>query len=283
VREARPHEVDDFSLVEAMLGYSMTEFYPDKPPEAFGDDVLRVSDLTGGLVSEISFSVRAGEILGVTGLVGSGHDELPYLISGARVPERGEVWTADGGLLRPNVQSARAGRLVVVPGNRHRDGLWLQASARENLTLPDLGSFERRNVLNRRGERRAAAALMSRFMVKPPHAERKTATFSGGNQQKIMLGKWLRLEPRVLLLHEPTQGVDAGARREVLNMVAASAAAGTGVVVFSADYEQLANTCHKVVVMSGGRIARTLAGGRVTEEEIVRACHEGTATPAHPR
>jgi ribose transport system ATP-binding protein len=170
--------------------------------------------------------------------------------------------------------------MVVVPGNRHRDGLWLQATARENLTLPDLNSFRSGRVLNRGAERQVAAALMNRFMVKPPIAERKAATFSGGNQQKIVLAKWLRLDPRALLLHEPTQGVDAGARREVLSMVAESAKGGAGVVLFSADYEQLANTCHRVLVMSAGRITRALSGAEVTEEEIVRVCQESVVSSA---
>jgi ribose transport system ATP-binding protein len=280
VREARPSDVNDFALVEAMLGYSITDFYPEKPAEPTGDDVLQVTDVAGGSLSGITFSVRSGEVLGVTGLAGSGHDELPYLISGARPRAAGAVWVVDHGVLKANVQSGRAGRLAVVPGNRHRDGLWLKATAGENLTLPDLRSFRRGGILDHGAERQVAATVMSKFMVKPPIADRRAGTFSGGNQQKIVLGKWLRLDPRVLLLHEPTQGVDAGARREVLNMVAESAESGTGVVLFSADYEQLANTCHRVLVMSQGRIIRELREPLLSEEEIFKACHQAYTVSA---
>jgi ribose transport system ATP-binding protein len=164
---------------------------------------------------------------------------------------------------------------VLVPANRQRDGLWLRATAAENISLPRMGDHVRRGVLRTASEAARSRDLMERLGVRPPAPDRVVSGFSGGNQQKIVLAKWLQYEPRVLILEEPTQGVDAAAKRELLELVRDAAAGGAGVLVCSSDYEEVANFCQRVLVLSEGRVCAELEGDWATEQLIIEACNAG--------
>ena len=260
-------------LIARMLGREIESFYPDKARRTgTGDVVLEVSELRGRIVDGISFQLRRGEILGMTGLAGMGQQELPYLVAGAHRPVGGTVLGASRARVTSSPAAARRAGIVLVPGNRLRDGGWGLASASENLTLARLGSYYRRGWLRQRDERVRSRELMRLFGVRPLDETLPLAHFSGGNQQKIMLAKWLQDDCQVLLLDEPTQGVDAGARREILTIVRDVAARGTGVVIFSSDFEQLANVCTRVVSLSRGRAVGALEGAEVTEDNLMTMC-----------
>jgi ribose transport system ATP-binding protein len=159
--------------------------------------------------------------------------------------------------------------VAVVPGNRQRDGGWMEGTARENVTLLRLRRFFRWPFLRLHSEAAEASELLTRFGVRPNAPERSFSAFSGGNQQKIVLAKWLSLSPKVMLLDEPTQGVDAGARRDILDIVAEAARTGSAVAIFSADTEQLSEMCDRVVVMADGRVRAVLSAEEATESRIV--------------
>jgi ribose transport system ATP-binding protein len=254
-----------------MLGRDLDEFYPPRAEVTRGAPLLTTRGLSGRVVQDVRLVAHAGEVLGVTGLAGMGQQELPQLLAGAQRATAGSV-EVDGVVLDPDPRAAIDAGVALVPGNRQRDGVWLQASATENISLPVLGSFVRSFVLRRRDERHRSRTMMEQFLVRPVRVDRSVASFSGGNQQKIVLAKWMQNDPRVLLLDEPTQGVDAGARREILELVVERAAAGGAVVIFSTDLEQLAAVCNRVLVMFRGQIVRELEGAALTEDALLQAC-----------
>jgi ribose transport system ATP-binding protein len=260
-------------IVRLMLGFDLGAFYPQKPPGSAGSVRLEVRNVHLRRSRPISFSVRSGEIVGITGLAGMGQDELPYVISGARRRLLGDV-LVDGEMLPPDSVSASIhGGIALVPGNRARDGAWLDGTVEENITMPVLSEFFVNGALRRRSEGRRAAALTVRFGVRPPNAALPMRSLSGGNQQKVVLAKWMQARPRVLLLHEPAQGVDAGAKKDIFQLVVDAAAAGAAVVIFSAEYDQLAHLCHRILVLRDREVAAELDGSEVNEEAILRACH----------
>ncbi|OZG26311.1 sugar ABC transporter ATP-binding protein [Williamsia sp. 1138] len=255
-------------IVELMLGYEIGEFYPDKPESS--DKVVRldVNRMTHGPVSELSFQARQGEIVGITGLTGMGQDDVPYLLAGGRTRLSGEV-TVDGVATDGEPRSAKQLGMQLVPGNRQRDALWLGGSASENLTLPFLKDFWRRWRLRRATEHGFSDSALHDFGVRPLRPSLEITKFSGGNQQKVVMARALRQRPGVLLLHEPTQGVDVGAKKEILNVVRQAATDGAAVVVFSSDAEEVAQLCNRVHVMRYGSISATLTGSEVSEDRIL--------------
>lgn len=261
-------------LVSSMLGRRMVDFYP-APPKRNEDSkvVLQATSLSGSILRDIELTVRAGEIVGVTGLAGAGQEELPRIIAGEHAPAAGNV-TVDGRPLTPgDPRAAIATGIGFVPSNRQRDGLWMDASAAENVTLPRLSFWKRKfRPFDWKSEREAALTVLKRSGMRPFDPDRQMRMFSGGNQQKVVFGKWLQTSPRVFLLDEPTQGVDAGAARELLEQTATLAEKGTAVVVFSGDHEQLAAICHRVIVLNEGRQVAELVGDELSEHALLVAC-----------
>ena len=241
---------------------------------------LRLSGVTAPGLHGVDLEVRAGEVVGVSGLVGSGMEQLGGVVFGAITRESGEV-VIDGVPLPAGDPAAaiRAG-LGFVPADRRERGSIPTFSARENLTLPRLSDLRGRSgAVDGRRERAAAAKWMDRVNVLPAgFAEQRFDLFSGGNQQKIVLAKWLRLAPAVLLLDEPTQGVDAGAQSEIYDLLVAFARAGAAVVVASSDSKELATVADRVVVLREGHVSAQFEGDAVTESILVRA----VVDDAHP-
>lgn len=259
------------SVITDVLGRRLESFFPDRQPSVGGADLVEVDGLRGGRVRDVSFAVREGEIVGVAGLTGMGHDELPYLLAGAAPITGGTVTVAGESVAGLGPRQMLSQGVVLVPGNRQRDGGWMLGTAEENITLPLLRSYYRRGVLRLKDERRQSRALMEQLNVRPPDPTRAMASFSGGNQQKVVMAKWLSVRPRVLLMDEPTQGVDAGAKREILELVVEVARGGSAVLISSGDYEQLANVCDRVLVLYDGRIVASLSGAEISEEQIAAA------------
>jgi ribose transport system ATP-binding protein len=161
--------------------------------------------------------------------------------------------------------------MALVPANRTQEAVWVEGSAQENLTIAKLAEHEGRWWLGGRRRRRAARAILTRYGVAPPRTELQVKAFSGGNQQKIVLARWMAgSQPQVLLLHEPTQGVDVGARQQILQILREAAEAGSAVIVCSSDHEEVAACCHRVMVLDSGRLKATLDGDEVTEAAITQ-------------
>ncbi len=274
VADSSPRE-----LIAMMLGRDIGRFYPprlDRPP---GEVRLAARDLRGRVLDGVDLDLRSGEILGISGLVGQGQDELPYLLAGS-APQAGGVVELDGVPVAPGDAAARLrGGLVLVPANRKRDGVWLEASAAENISLPVLSEHVRAGMLRPRGERDRASDLLHRLGVRPPEPDRTLSRFSGGNQQKVVLAKWLQRDPRVILLEEPTQGVDAGAKREILELLRAAAQDGAAILLCSTDHEEVAHVATRVLVLRDGRVRAELTGDDVNEQAVLE--HANAMTEVH--
>jgi ribose transport system ATP-binding protein len=261
------------SLVQAIVGRQIEVVEHHAPVEGKGPAVLEVRDLARQpSVRGVNLTARGGEVLGLAGLVGAGRTELARLIFGADRPRSGTM-TLDGRPYQPRdpADAVKQG-VVLVPEERRSEGLVLEKSVAFNLNLPALEALRFSSLLPltspARGRARAAE-VARRLQVKTPSMDTPVRQLSGGNQQKIVIGKWLTGSPRLVILDEPSRGVDVGARAEIHNIIRDLADQGAAVIVISSDDEELPGLCDRVLVMVEGRISGELRGNSITREAIM--------------
>ncbi|MGR6974254.1 sugar ABC transporter ATP-binding protein [Streptomyces cynarae] len=240
--------------------------------------VLRLSDVTAEGVGPVDLELRAGEVLGMVGLTGAGHMDLGRALAGARPLTGGEV-LLDGRPYRPgSVAAAVDAGVGFVTSNRQEEGCALELTVRENfLANPGADARSPWRWISPRRERAEARSLVERFGVRPADPEAPIATLSGGNQQKIMIGRWLRLSRRVVILEEPTAGVDVGAKAEIYRLLDDALAEGLAVLLISTDFEEVADVCHRALVFFRGGVTAELSGEGLTVTELT---HAASAMPA---
>lgn len=269
--------VDDDELVQMIVGEHAARRARSAEELAARSDqdvALRLTKLSTRTLRDIDLVVRPGEILGITGLAGAGYEEVLYAVFGAG---RGAAGQLELGTTRINVRELTPPRamqlgMALIPAERLLHGIAARATVEENETLTILDQHFKQLFLRRSGLNAVAARLTSQLGIQPLDYQMQTDQLSGGNQQKVMLAKWLVRRPRVLLLHEPTQGVDVGARVDISTFIRQMAELGTVVICGSAEYEQLADLCTKVAIIGSGRISRMLEGDEVTKENILSEC-----------
>jgi rhamnose transport system ATP-binding protein len=260
--------VSDDAIVRAMVGRSIPQRAPAPPSDAVGEPRLRVSGLTRRpRFEDVSLSIASGEIVGLCGLVGSGRTEILETLAGVHTADRGSI-TVDGRPVRPRSPraAARVG-VALVPEDRQRQGLCFNLSLRHNLVLP--AAATRGTLLIRDSEIDVSAALVRDWRITTPSTAITPDRLSGGNQQKIVLAKWLALAPRVLLLDEPTKGVDVAAKYDIHGIILELAARGTAVLLVSSDLPEVLALADRVLVMREGRLRGELAAG-ADEERVMR-------------
>jgi ribose transport system ATP-binding protein len=258
------------SLIEAMLGRTLDASFPPRhlaPSDAAV--VLRVDRLTAPGVEEASLSVRAGEIVGIAGLVGSGRTELARAVFGAD-RRRGHVELRGRTLAGGPRSSLRAG-IAMLPESRKDAGLFLNASVTANASLANLRSYSRLGVLRRRREDDGARQALERCEVKGCTYRAAVSALSGGNQQKVLFARMLLCAPKLLIVDEPTRGVDVGAKRAIYDLLSAFARQGMGILLISSDVEEILGLAHRVLVMRHGRIVAELEEGTMSENAILNA------------
>jgi ribose transport system ATP-binding protein len=250
-------ELTEAALVELIAGRtigSSSTVSSAAASSAAPSVALELRGVSAGRLNGIDLSVRRGEILGIAGLLGSGRSTLLRTVFGA-VPVRSGSVLLDGAPYRPaGPREAIAAGVAYLPEDRVGDAAFAGMSVRENISAGGVGAYWRRLRLQHGEERRDAVAAMTSFLVRAGSDQAPLATLSGGNQQKVMLARWLRRQPRVVLLDEPTQGVDVGARAEIYDLIRRSAAAGSAVIVVANDFVELTRLCSRVVVLVEGRI-----------------------------
>ncbi len=229
---------------------------------------LKAKSISGNAVQGASFEVAAGEILGVTGLAGSGVDDLAELLFGSYPLEAGEIELDGATLGRLSPYRAKQLGMALVPANRAVKGCIPAFSARENMTLPSLSGLQDFTGIRRRREREVVFEWMRRVELRPQDPELPLASFSGGNQQKAVIARWLRLDPRVLILHEPTQGVDVGARVAIRQLLTDAASRDTAIIICSCDVVDLIKLCDRLIVLDSGRVVSQLTGAELSEERV---------------
>lgn len=268
-------------LIEAMLGQPLENMYPDIV-ESDEEAHLKVTNLVGGVLGGVSFEIGKGEILGVTGLPGMGFEDIPYAITGAYRPSAGTMVIGDQtlDLTRMNPGKAISEGIYLLPADRKSQSAAITMSVKENVSLPFLKRFTRSGITRGKLEAGQMKKLIEAYSVRPAIPDRIMGTLSGGNQQKALLAKWLQGEPKLLVLHEPTQGVDIGSKKEIFAQLAQVADRGDMVLVASVEYEDLVNMCSRVLVLRKGQVDRVLSGASLTVDRLIEAVYGSGAKSA---
>ncbi|HZG22245.1 MAG TPA: sugar ABC transporter ATP-binding protein [Herbaspirillum sp.] len=286
VGELGRQDIDAERIVQMMVGRSLGEFYQHRrlPPEqaAILPTVLEVRGLAGSKVRPASFVLRSGEVLGFAGLVGAGRTELARLLFGADAGSGGQVLLDGRPLQIDSPRAAMRAGIAYVPEDRKGQGLFLQMAVAANATINVAGRFTRLGLLRGRAMRQVAQALIRRLNVKVAHPDIAVGKLSGGNQQKVLLARWLEIAPRVLILDEPTRGVDIYAKSEIYQLVHRLAEQGVAVVVISSELPEVIGICDRVLVMREGSITGELAGADMTQENIMRLATDTAGTSLQP-
>ncbi|WP_273846822.1 sugar ABC transporter ATP-binding protein [Rubrobacter calidifluminis] len=262
-------------LRERRLTSTDTEVPPASPREEGDRGVgLIASRVTNDVVKPLDMEVRPGEVVGLTGLVGSGFDQVPYLLGGARRASGGTITV--GNRTIDLVQESNPCRtlleagVALVPDDREKFGLMMDQSIRENITLPLVRRKGHRLWVGKDWQYEEVRQMIARLSIKPPEPDITVSSLSGGNQQKVLLGKWLAGNPLVLLLHEPTQAVDVGARQDILGAISEAAGGGCAVVIASTYADELAMIADRVLVFGDGSVTQELTG-ELSQDEIIEA------------
>jgi rhamnose transport system ATP-binding protein len=268
------HDVDaridrDF-IVGEMVGRAWRDQFPERVTGS-GDEMLRVEGLTRSPIFEdVSFTIHAGEIVGLAGLVGSGRTKLCKALFGAAPYDSGTIYLHGRPTSIHSPREAIAHGIAYLSEDRHLEGVILSMSIAKNVTLPILGRFAPRGLLDLSKERRFADEMMARVDVRASGREQIVATLSGGNQQKVALAKWLSTRSKIFLFDEPTVGIDVGAKSEIYQLVAALAREGVACLLISSEIPEVLSLSSRVLVMRKGRIAGELDPRTATEEDILR-------------
>jgi len=263
--------LDHDSLISLMLGHTLERQHVRRTrPSSARRPMLEVRSVSGGRIEDFSVTVGAGEIVGVAGLVGSGREHVAPALVGGLHGVRGQV-IVDGEEVRPLAPRAaiQAG-IVLVPAERARLGVFLEHSTGENITLPCLRPLVRWGRISLRRQRRDVGDWVGRVGLVPPDPDRLIGTLSGGNQQKAILARWLRADPRVLVLDEPTQGVDIGAKDSIHELLRAAADSGVALLVCTVETEDFSELCERVLVMRDGRVTAELSGTEISSDRVVK-------------
>ncbi len=275
-------QINHDAMVSRMVGRDIDKRFHRTTIDQ-GEVVLEVSELRTQFpdAAPVSFSLRAGEILGVGGLMGSGRSELLESIFGVMPPPYGRIKVCGKSIATGNARAAIMAGLALVPEDRKRTGLLIESSVRENATIVGISDCEASPWINQRWQQKVTAELIDQLQVKTASQETVIANLSGGNQQKIALGKWLIEHPKVLMLDEPTRGVDVGAKEEIYRLLESLAKQGMGILFVSSEMEELLALADRVMVMHEGKITGSLTRSEMSEEAIMRlAVGIGSETPS---
>ena len=267
-------DVSHGDIVELIVGRRLAATQRAPAAASRYEPFAELADLSGRSVQFVRFTIGRGEVLGLTGLIGSGYAEVPYLLFGAR---RGRGRLSLSGtahdLAAMTPRRALALRMALLPGDRQGASGIDTLPVVDNLFLPDLARFLRGGRLQRGAMLREALLLGQRYEVQPNNPSLPLSALSGGNAQKVLLARWMNRAPRLLLLDEPTQGVDVGTRQQIFASLRAAASGGMSVVCASSDIEQLAEICDRVLVYARGRIVAELTGAALSKDAIGEACY----------
>jgi ribose transport system ATP-binding protein len=251
-----------------MVGRDLSQVFPPKH-QARGDVVLRVEGLTvPGVIADVSFELHRGEILGFAGISGSGRTEVAETIMGLRRPSRGRILAGEQQLVIRTARDAVRAGLGYLSEDRQGSGVLTSFSVAKNVTLVSLAN-DPRPLLDVRRERARAQGYVDRFSIRTPSVDTSVELLSGGNQQKVSLAKSIDAEPRILIVDEPTRGIDVGAKQDIYRFVHELAGRGLSCLFISSELEEVIGMCSRVLIMKDGRIVGQVEGAQVEEEEIM--------------
>jgi ABC-type sugar transport system ATPase subunit len=257
------------SLIQMMVGRSLTDLFP-KETVPIGDVILEADHISSGTaVRDVSFTLRKGEILGFAGLVGAGRSELMAAVFGFGRRDGGQV-RIDGKTVPPNMPAEAIKRGIgFVPEDRKLQGLVLGMAVRENATLASLENISLGGLIRTGEERKIAARYVESLSIKTPGIEQKVQNLSGGNQQKVVIAKWLATNPKVLIMDELTRGIDVGAKKEIYSLITQLAKDGVGIILISSELPEVLGMSDRIVVMHEGLVKGELSREKATQKRIM--------------
>lgn len=262
-------------LVELIVGHPVSRPVRGEVQASTSETLLKLEGLCAGRAEKINLTASGGEVVGVAGLLGSGRSSLLRSIFGAQ--DRSGTVEVGGKLLKPNdVRLAMASGVALVPENRREEAAFPEMAVGDNLSAASVPDYWSRLRLHQKRERSDSRQLIQSYGIKAPSADAPLATLSGGNQQKVMVARWLRRQPKVLLLDEPTQGVDIGARADIHSLILGAVRSGAVALVASSDPEELVELSDRVIVLVDGRITHEISGDDLTDDRISALVHEET-------
>jgi rhamnose transport system ATP-binding protein len=263
-------EATEGRIVEMMVGRPISQHYP-KAAVPFGErPVLEVVRLSGGIVKDVTFSVRPGEILGFAGLVGAGRTQVARLIFGAARPSAGQILFDGQPVANRSPREAIRRGIGFVPEDRKKDSLVLEHSVRENMVLAGLPILTRHGVISGRAVDEVARKFTEKLSIRLRSLDQAIGRLSGGNQQKCVLSRWLILSSRVLILDEPTRGIDVGAKETIYELIGELVKEGVAIIFISSDLPEVLGLSDRVAVMSEGQIMAILERAQATSEMVMR-------------
>ncbi|MCY7918106.1 ribose ABC transporter ATP-binding protein RbsA [Bacillus vallismortis] len=262
-------ETDFDEVVKKMVGRELTERYPNRTP-SLGDNIFEVKNASvKGRFEDVSFSVRSGEIVGISGLMGAGRTEIMRALFGVDRLDSGEIWIAGKKTVIKNPQDAVKKGLGFITENRKDEGLLLDTSIRENIALPNLASFSPKGLIDHKREAEFVDLLIKRLTIKTASPETHARHLSGGNQQKVVIAKWIGIGPKVLILDEPTRGVDVGAKREIYSLMNELTERGVAIIMVSSELPEILGMSDRIIVVHEGRISGEINAQEATQERIM--------------
>ncbi|WP_024423677.1 sugar ABC transporter ATP-binding protein [Bacillus safensis] len=262
-------ETNFHEVVKKMVGRELTDRYPERTPST-GDIVLEVKQATRkGQFQDISFSVKAGEIVGVAGLMGAGRTEMMRSLFGLDPLDQGEIWVhGKKAVIKKPSDAVKLG-IGFITEDRKDEGLMLDASIRENIGLPNLKSFSPKGLIDKKTEQDFVDLLIKRLTIKTASSDISARSLSGGNQQKVVIAKWIGIQPKVLILDEPTRGVDVGAKREIYQLMNELTDRGVAILMVSSELPEILGMSDRVLVIHEGTISGELDKTEATQERIM--------------
>jgi ribose transport system ATP-binding protein len=273
-------QTDANAITRMMIGRTLDAYF-HKAEEKFGDEVLQVRGLgAAGLFDDVSFSVRQGEVLGLYGLVGAGRSELVETIFGVRRADRGTLCWEGREIPFPTPRQAIALGMALVPESRKEQGLVLMMGGMENTTLPHLSAYAQATVIDRGKELVTFEKYRDALDIKTTGPDQAVDTLSGGNQQKFVLAKWLCAGPKLIILDEPTRGIDVGSKSAIHTLIADLAEQGLAVIVISSEMPEVLGVSHRVLAMAEGLLVAEFQGSEMTEENLIDAVSHHLVKPA---
>jgi ribose transport system ATP-binding protein len=271
VKTAPTSALDGEAIAQLMVGRELSSLYPTKhEPDVDEEIVLSVKDLTTGFVKNASFDLKRGEVLGFSGLIGSGRTELMEAVAGLRPRLSGEVWLKGIILDAGDFREANRRGLAYMTKDRKGKGLLLGEGMTANLTLQSMDNHVRHGYLDPSSEAKAMARAKRRFDIRVRDDKVRVGRMSGGNQQKLLLAKIMEVEPDIIIIDEPTRGIDVGTKQQIYHFIAALAREGRSIIVISSEMPEVIGLCTRVAVMREGRMVGLLEGEDINEQTIMR-------------
>lgn len=268
--------VDEAQIINWMVGRTLNELYP-KTSRPQPEVVLKVEGLRrANSLHDISFELHRGEILGLAGLVGAGRTDVVRALFGIDPVDGGRIWLEGRPVRITSPQEAIRLGIGLVPEDRKAQGLFLGMAVRQNITLTRLRDLSRVGVIDRRRQDGLARQYVEELRIRTPNLSQRLRTLSGGNQQKVVIARWLTLNPKVLLLDEPTRGIDVGAKVEIYALMSELAARGVGIVMISSELPEILGVCDRILVMRGGRVVGEFDRAEATQDAIMTLATGGT-------